>query len=72
MYGRVRRRRAGRRYDGKTGKTVRAVMWILTIVCIVIVCLAMALQTKASQVVAAEAGNAPAHDAAIRRPGRFL
>lgn len=66
MYGRTRRRRAGFRYDGKTGKAVRVVMWILTIVCIVIVCLAMAMRTKASQVVAAEAGSAPAH-AAIQR-----
>lgn len=32
----------------------KTVLWVVTVICIIVVCVAMALQTKASQVVAAE------------------
>lgn len=53
MYG--RRRYRGYRGNGRqTGAVLQAVLWAITAVCIVVVCVAMAIHTKASQVVAAE------------------
>lgn len=55
MYGRTRRYYNSRRRREIMGGYLRTVLWILTIVGIIIVCAAMALQTsKAAQVVAAE------------------
>lgn len=56
MYGRARRYYSSRRKREAIGGYLRTVLWILTIVGIIVVCVAMAMQTaKASQVVAAEA-----------------
>lgn len=56
MYGRTRRYYSSRRKREAIGGYLRTVLWILTIVGIIVVCAAMAMQTaKASQVVAAEA-----------------
>ena len=55
MYGRTRRYYRSRRRKEVVGGYLRTVLWILTIVGIIVVCAAMALQTsKAAQVVAAE------------------
>lgn len=38
----------------KIKEGLKTVLWVVTVICIIVVCVAMALQTKASQVVAAE------------------
>ena len=55
MYGRTRRYYESQRRRESIGECLRKGLLILTVICIIIVCVAMALQTKASQVVAAEA-----------------
>ena len=54
MYGRTRRYYESQRRRESMGECLRKGLLILTVICIIIVCVAMALQTKASQVVAAE------------------
>lgn len=55
MYGRARRYYSSRRRREAMGRYLRTTLWILTIVGIIVVCAAMAMQTaKASMVVAAE------------------
>lgn len=56
MYGRTRRYYRSRRKREEIRGYLRTALWVLTIICIIVVCVTMALQTtKASQVVAAEA-----------------
>lgn len=56
MYGRTRRYYRSRRKREEIGGYLRTAFLVLTIICIIVVCVTMALQTtKASQVVAAEA-----------------
>ena len=53
MYG--RRRYYGSQRREETGKYLRTVLWVLAVICIIVVCVTMALQTtKASMVAAAE------------------
>lgn len=53
MYERRRYYRARRRREEVRGY-LRTALWILAVICIIVVCVTMALQTKASQVIAAE------------------
>ena len=55
MYGRTRRYYESQRRRESLGECLRKGLLILTVICIIVVCVAMAWQTKASQVVAAEA-----------------
>ena len=55
MYKRARRRYRARGRDERRKKALRTAVWILMIVCIMTVCMVMAMKTKASQAVAAEA-----------------
>ena len=54
MYGRTRRYYRSQRKREEIRGYLRTALWLLTLICIIIVCVTMALQTKASQVVAAE------------------
>lgn len=54
MYGRTGRDRRSPRKREEVKEYLRAALWILTIICIIIVCVTMALQTKISQAIAAE------------------
>lgn len=53
MYERRRYYRARRRREEVRGY-LRTALWVLAVICIIVVCVTMALQTKASQVIAAE------------------
>ena len=61
MYGGTRRYYRSQRKREEINGYLRTVLWILTIICIIIVCVTMALQTKASQVVAAEPAKVQAN-----------
>ena len=54
MYGRTRRYYRSRRKREEIGEYLKTALWIVTVICIIIVCAAIASQTKASQVIAAE------------------
>ena len=54
MYGRTRRYYRSQRKREEIGGYLRTTLWVLTLICLIVVCVTMALQAKASQVVAAE------------------
>lgn len=58
MYGRTRRYYRAQRKREEIRGYMRTLMWILTVICILIVAVAMAVQTNTSKVVAAEAQTA--------------
>ena len=55
MYGRTRRYYRSQETRESIKESLKTALWVLTVICIIVVCLAMAWQTKASQVIAAEA-----------------
>ena len=57
MYGRTRRYYRSRRKREEIREYLKTALWILTVICIIVVCVTMAMQTKASQVIAAEAAT---------------
>ena len=54
MYGRTRHYYRSQRKREEIGGYLKTALWVLTVICIIVVCVAMALQTKATQVIAAE------------------
>ena len=54
MYGRTRHYYRSQRKREEIEGYLRTALWVLTLICIIVVCVTIALQTKASQVVAAE------------------
>ena len=54
MYGRTRRYYRSQRKREEIGEYLRTALWILTLICIIVVCVTIALQARASQVIAAE------------------
>ena len=55
MYGRTRREYRSQRRREELKGYMGTLLWIVTVICILIVAVTMAVQTKASKVIAAEA-----------------